>query len=194
MCSRHVGLCNKRQLSARLIFTSLACLSLVMGMVAVSEPAEAVEDQYWALPHPTTMERRRLSCHTTAFLHTIKVCGTHIVPEPFAHRDNQIAYVRDQVNLVSTSSWATAMGGDFNSTPKSVALDRIYSRFYDNAYGIFNEVAQGCGPTRCGAATHSLGKIDYIFLGARWCCPGTSVGTARVSDHKVLRGTALLQA
>lgn len=150
--------------------------------------------QYWYLTPATTTERRALVCHTTQFLHTIRTCVTHVAPSPPATRDQHISQVRDHVNPIAITSWATVMGGDFNSVPTSPYLDRIYSGDFVNGYGLFNEVGQNCGtPGRCGSATHSSGKIDYLFYAGEWCCPGTSVGTALVSDHKVLRGTVLLQ-
>lgn len=151
--------------------------------------------QWWALADPSSNEYRGLICRTTTFLHTVTVCSTHIRPDQV---DYQISQVRDHTNVVLTQNYAVVLGGDFNATPGSQALSRIYSSRFSGGYGSFSEVAVNCAspPARCGAPTHSSEKIDYIFFNdtnGAWCCPTAYTRTVGASDHKLLRGTVYLQ-
>ena len=161
----------------------------------------------WYLPRGTPSvsmtEVRGLTCITTAFLHTIRVCSTHIIDvNTQGLQDTQVGAVRDHVNPIVSTSWAVILGGDFNVIPTRAELNRIYNSVFAGGYGLFAEVAQRCGPggipARCNfPSTHESGnKWDYTFLSGDggWCCPNSSATTARVSDHKVLRGSAYLQA
>lgn len=161
----------------------------------------------WYLPRGTPIvsqtEVRALTCITTAFLHTIRACSTHIININTQMLQNQqIRSVRDHVNRIVTTSWAVILGGDFNVIPTRAELSRIYNSVFTGGYGLFAEVAQRCGPggvpARCNyPSTHESGnKYDYTFLSGDggWCCPNSSATVARVSDHKVLRGSAYLQA
>lgn len=153
----------------------------------------------WPLADPSTTEQRKLTCRETRYLHTIDLCVTHIAPTPTASRSHQINDVRYQADQQVLSHWATLLGGDFNSTPYSSYLNQIYNDAFPAGYGLFAEIAKHCGSggsiDRCGAPTHSTGKIDYVFVDGEggWRSPAAAVGQASVSDHDVLKGSIYLQ-
>lgn len=153
----------------------------------------------WPLRRPSSTEQRKLTCRDARFLHTVELCVTHITNSPDIARSEQITDVKNRVNPEVLSSWATLVGGDFNSLPYSSYLNQIYNDVFPAGYGLFAEIAQRCGPggaiDRCGASTHSSGKIDYTFIDGEggWRNPASAASSARVSDHKVLKGSLYLQ-
>ena len=146
------------------------------------------------LPNTGQSERRKLGCVTTTIRsHRARVCTTHIAPKGNGPRARQIRKVARTVNPWVRDGTPVVVMGDFNATPFYGPLDRIYSRAYPLGRGRFKEV-DGPNGCRCGEATHSGGKIDYIFLSARHFrkVRGNATHTS-VSDHVPLRGSARLR-
>lgn len=148
----------------------------------------------------STTEIRAVTCKRTVYLHTIRVCVTHVTPDD-AYRNSNISTVKSFLDGMRNrgDSWATMIGGDFNEPPLDPRMDRMYTNeFSPPGYGHYREVDQ-CLPApgtafgRCGDLTFEVGgnlnrKLDYIFFEAGFCCATASVGTPSVSDHKILRG------
>lgn len=151
------------------------------------------------LPHPSTTELRKANCATSKYLHTLKLCVTHIANASYGIKDDQVQTATLLVNPLIASGFPLVFGGDFNGVPSSGYLNQMYNYVFTGGYGLFGEGAQRCGPNgtpaRCGAATHTLGKIDYMFMDGvgGWCCPGAAVGGSSYSDHDVLRVSLRLQ-
>ncbi len=169
------------------------------GNAVLTENSWNAPYQAWSLSKstPPGSEWRKLLCMQTVFLHTVRPCVTHTVFSPESLTDTQISEVRDHVNPIALTAWATVVGGDFNETPLETSLDRMYSNTFQSGYGLFSEASQNCQGSlaqRCGLATLGSLKVDYMFLGGLWRSPVASTGTASVSDHKVFRATVLLKA
>lgn len=152
--------------------------------------------RYRYLDNPSSNEWRGVDCMNTPYLHTVALCVTHI--------DNNWIYsqtynVRQHVApVVTTYSFGTLLGGDFNSTPSEDVLDYIYSsRLGQGGYGQFGELDEtdAGAPARSGDATQSGGKIDYLFFSdnSAWRSPYAIVSGAGVSDHDILKGTIVLK-
>lgn len=154
--------------------------------------------RYRQLDNPTDNEWRGVDCKNTPYLHTVALCVTHI--------DNNWVYsqtynVRTHVApIVTTYSFGTLLGGDFNSTPSENVMDYIYgSRLgQGGGHGRFGELDEtnSGSPARTGDATHSAGKIDYMFFSdnSAWRNTYATVSGASVSDHDILKGTIILKA
>jgi endonuclease/exonuclease/phosphatase family metal-dependent hydrolase len=148
------------------------------GSVIAFEPAIG-------LPNPEGKEPRNLVCMRTDLgtNSRIRACSTHLSPADSEPTNNH--QQRDRVAEVmrgwANAGTAVAVGGDFNITPN--ALQHIYS----TGTGLFKEIDY---PEN--AATHSRGKIDYIFLTASRYPSLSGDATNSVSDHQLLKGSAYL--
>ena len=131
----------------------------------------------------------------------LRFCSTHIAPlsawstDPHTKQKEQITAVRQ---IVNGFNHPVVLMGDFNTEPPSDKLDEIYhTTFGGNATGKFREADQDTPsyggstiPCRCGAPTHSNGKIDFIFFTAHFAqISGGPSPTTTGSDHMILRGT-----
>jgi hypothetical protein len=80
--------------------------------------------------------------------------------------------------------------GDLNEYPAADSLDLLYaSRYGGGAHGTFLEggSTRGGRPCRCGTATRSGVKLDYVFVGQASFAPVASwVQDAAYSDHDLL--------
>lgn len=161
--------------------------------VFVRNPITNVES--WALDGDGTQrgETRKLLCVTTSLAgrEYTKVCTTHITNAD-GQKSEQIVEVRQHVNNYHSNGRPVILTGDFNVTPDHWALDGFYKEGYygSGATGHFREVdSPGC--RLCADATHSAGKIDYIWLNStKWQDVGGEETSSEHSDHKPLRGWA----
>jgi endonuclease/exonuclease/phosphatase family metal-dependent hydrolase len=161
--------------------------------------------QQLVLPYPSSTEVRKVGCGLAgSFFRPVELCVTHIRPPGAEAEINaQISEATDYVNSWVLNDRATVFGGDFNKTPPSSYLNRLYAPHFVNGSGLFGEIDQHCGPGgalgRCGDYTFqsnpAVGKIDYIWLSSdgTWCCLVGTVSDSLRSDHRVLRGTARLR-
>lgn len=151
------------------------------------------------LPHPdyntdgSIREHRKMICVTATLAVWVRTCTTHIdnnAPDSF--QDDQIRTVKDHVEGLVANGKRVVLTGDFNVQPGSDKLDRLYSGaiFDGGAHGVFEEVDQGSPACRCGAATHSSGKIDFTWVNSRdWTVLDGSVHNPTTAhDHEILRG------
>lgn len=143
----------------------------------------------WALPNPVEKEHRRLLC-VKATNYAMVACSTHI---SWGAGDQvaQIRAVADRLATFRAKGYRVIIGGDFNVTPTSAALDPMYDTCYPSGAGVLFETAGTRCAARSGEATvGATRKIDYIFFSEEYQgLKGEAVPTG-VSDHKVLWGTA----
>ncbi|MFD9408672.1 FG-GAP-like repeat-containing protein [Streptomyces sp. NPDC059989] len=135
-------------------------------------------------------------------------CSVHL------YWDNGTLAVPEADRLAARArTWEAAgipvvLGGDFNHSPRSSTLSRIYDAgINDGAFGRFIESdetdAQFFDPAACtpgvtircrsGEATVSGKKLDYVFLGTRdFRTPKADLLPldTRVTDHRMLRAAA----
>lgn len=144
-------------------------------------------------------EVRATACKRTVYLHTLRICVTHVTPQD-SYRNSNILQVWSFTNTLRArgDTWSTMLGGDFNEVPLSIRMDRFYTNEYSPpGYGHFRE-ADHCPPVpgtafgRCGDFTFDVGgtlnrKLDYIFFEPGLCCATASTAIPSVSDHKILR-------
>ena len=168
------------------------------------------------LPSPGGGEPRKMSCLRTnvpGASQPLVACVTHV--------DTGAANLAPQIGAVASRArdyWAghkVLVGGDFNATPGSSALNPMYSTDYPGGTGVFNEADSanssrggggvgssdneytgGCASYPCGwqaAYSHPTRKLDYVFL-SRYDFVGYGAdGTyARHSDHIPLWVTATI--
>jgi len=138
-------------------------------------------------------ETRKIVCVTTtlASRENTKVCTTHITNVD-GEKSEQIVEVRQIVDGYHANGRPVILTGDFNVTPMHWALDALYKKDYygSGASGHFRE-ADSPGCRDCADATHSDGKIDYVWLNsAQWQDVGGEETSSDHSDHKPLRGWA----
>lgn len=167
--------------------------------ILVKAPIVAGSVVIASLPKATD-ETRRIVCVTANLPTDLRFCSTHIAPlgtwstDPHTKQKEQITAVRQ---IVNGFNHPVVLMGDFNTEPPSDKLDQIYhTTFGGNATGKFREADQDTPsyggttiPCRCGAPTHSNGKIDFIFFTVHFAqiSGGPSPATTD-SDHEILRG------
>jgi len=147
----------------------------------------------------STTEVRATACKRTVYLHTLRVCVTHVTSME-SYRNSNILQVWIFTNNMRArgDTWSTVLGGDFNETPLSIRMDRFYSSVYSPpGYGFFREAdhchaVPGSAFGRCGDPTFAVGgtlnrKLDYIFFEPGLAYASASTATPSVSDHKILR-------
>lgn len=152
------------------------------------------------LPFPggnNPTEWRKIGCGQAPYLHTMRLCATHISPGTYTVRDGEVSEAAELVNTYVNWGFPVVLGGDFNAGPTSGTLDHMYNYVFggDGLFGEGDQTHCSSLPTRCGQATHASGKIDYMFMDGEggWCCPGAAVGGSRFSDHDVLRVSLRMQ-
>jgi endonuclease/exonuclease/phosphatase family metal-dependent hydrolase len=168
------------------------------------------------LPNPGGGEPRTMTClqtHVSGASQPLVACVTHI--------DTGSANIAPQISAVASRAggyWPghkVLVGGDFNLTPESSALNPMYSTSYPGGTGVFNEAdaagfsrngggvssssneyTGGCASRPCGwqaAYWNPTRKIDYVFL-SRYDFVGHGADGADVlySDHVPLWATATI--
>lgn len=168
------------------------------------------------LPSPGGGEPRRMIClrtNVSGASQPLVACVTHI--------DTGSANIGPQISAVTSRArgyWSghkVLVGGDFNVTPGSSALNPMYSASYSGGTGVFNEADSanlsrgggdvgssyneytgGCVSYPCGwqaAYWHPTRKIDYMFLSRYDFASYSADGTyAPHSDHIPLWVTATI--
>lgn len=168
----------------------------------------------WTLPRPAGGEVRQMTCLKKTLegsTRPLVACGTHI--------DYQAGNTAQQISAVATraagyaSTNAVVVGGDFNTTPSTAALDTMYTSSYVNGRGKFVEADAmnylrtggtststynqhtGCGGPSCPSTAHpARRKIDDVFVSS-----GAFSGiSARVhytahSDHRPVVATVVVR-
>jgi endonuclease/exonuclease/phosphatase family metal-dependent hydrolase len=141
----------------------------------------------------TTTETRWAMCVTTTLYTPTRACTTHIGTSDQA---NQIARLTAWLNSYHASI-PVLVGGDFNVSPSSDALDRVYTSGGGGMFGRFQE-ADACS-TRTGQSdTCNEGtfdkpvladpKLDYVFASAdAFHALSADAGGSDHSDHDPLR-------
>ncbi len=161
--------------------------------VLTRSPVIGSDSLTYAAQDPGNPERRGLLC-VAAELGTrpTDVCTTHIVDssdDPVGDvRRTQIA---DAARRADSYPGPVVLMGDFNARPTAGNMSVLYTKRHGGGgHGDFDEVGQGPGTCRCGAATHDSGaKYDYIFVSAHdFHVVDGDVTSSRLSDHKVLLG------
>lgn len=170
----------------------------------------------WSLPNPGGNEARKMSCLQTSVSgasQPLIACVTHI--------DYHSANIAAQVSAVASRAqgyWSghkVLVGGDFNTTPGSSAMNPMYSTQYSAGTGVFNEADSanfsrggggvgstyneytgGCVSYPCGwqaAYWNPTKKIDFMFL-SRYDFTGYSADASYAlhSDHTPLWVTATI--
>jgi len=145
-------------------------------------------------------ERRGMVCLDLAGSRPIFACSTHLTADPGVARDvsrrRQTEAITRNVLRWTSAGQAIIVGGDFNATPMSWALDPLWHKGYGGtASGSFVEVDSGPSQEIPGAYRRDIGqatfgaqKFDYIFV--RDMSVGSAVvGNSNVSDHEPLWAT-----
>jgi endonuclease/exonuclease/phosphatase family metal-dependent hydrolase len=149
-----------------------------------------------ALPSPDS-ESRQLLCVTVRMAErATRVCSTHITTGDHPWFQNrEIRTVKRTVTPWVENGTPVVLMGDFNVTPTSDKLDRMYAPGHGgDAFGRFQEVDEGPDYCRCGEWTHGSRKIDYVFLSApNWRSLWGDATFSDYSDHDPLRGKAARQ-
>ena len=146
------------------------------------------------LPAPAGGEPRTMTCvRTTVRAEPLVACAAHLDTDP-ANTPSQVAAVAEHADAFRVGA-AVVVGGDFNTTPRQPALDRMEAGFVEADAGD-DAFTGGCSRDRCGDApgyAHPTRKIDYLFL-SRGDFTGISaaVTSAPHSDHRPLWATATL--
>jgi endonuclease/exonuclease/phosphatase family metal-dependent hydrolase len=136
-------------------------------------------------------EFRSLLCVTADLDHrATRICSTHLISpgrDPGGTvRRQQLA---EAASAVRASRVPVVLMGDFNLPPTDRAMRLLYSPTHPGGTGALDEVDQGAGSCRCGAATESGTKIDYIFVTARdFAVVDGDTTPATFSDHLALHG------
>jgi endonuclease/exonuclease/phosphatase family metal-dependent hydrolase len=162
------------------------------------------DDLTHTLPVAQDAEERGILCVDTALRgRSIKACATHLSPEGDI-QGAQVAAIRTVVDPWVERDIPVIIGGDFNVTPLSDALDPLYN--HNGGSGRFREVDEtdhrflgACqvdvaARCRSGESTAGLRKIDYIFVSEQFAKPSAEATTSPTSDHDPLRGTAVVAA
>jgi endonuclease/exonuclease/phosphatase family metal-dependent hydrolase len=168
----------------------------------------------WALPRPGGGEARQIICLKSTVAgasRPLVACVTHI--------DYRTSNIAQQVAAVSSRAGgyapanAVLVGGDFNSTPTSSALNMMYSASYAGGRGQFVEADSanssrtgggssstynqftGCGGPPCPSAAHPMQrKIDYAFLSSTaFTAYSATVFSSAHSDPRSLLAAAIIQ-
>jgi endonuclease/exonuclease/phosphatase family metal-dependent hydrolase len=162
------------------------------GVAILVRTAEVGYVGSWPLPSPAGGEPRTLACvRTTVRSRPLVGCVTHLDTDP-ANTPSQVAAVAARTTAFTGD--LVVVGGDFNASPDSAAMDPMYGAFDEVEPGRGGEFTGGCSAPRCGSRPgyrHPIRKIDYIFLSRG----GFADRTARTidaphSDHTPLRATA----
>jgi endonuclease/exonuclease/phosphatase family metal-dependent hydrolase len=170
----------------------------------------------WWLPNPAGTEPRKMSClqtNVSGASQPLVACVTHI--------DTNSANIPSQISAVASRArgyWSghkVLVGGDFNTTPGSSALNPMYSTLYSGGTGVFNEADSGnfsrggggtgstyneytggCLHWPCGYRANdwkTQRKIDYIFLSRYDFTSYSADATYSLhSDHVPLWATAVI--
>jgi endonuclease/exonuclease/phosphatase family metal-dependent hydrolase len=121
-----------------------------------------------------------------------RICTTHVV-DAF---DDPVGDVR-RTQIVTAARRVDAyrlpvvLLGDLNVRPRARVLGALYTAAHGGgAHGRFDEVGEGRGACRCGAATHGrLARFDYIFVRHRdFTVVGETLRRSPLSDHRALIG------
>ena len=153
----------------------------------------------WTLPNPGGNETRHLVCLKIPMSGNLPMvaCVTHI-----DYHSVNIAPQIKRVAEIAGSYYSTSgvlVGGDFNTTPSSTALNPMYRSAYSpSGTGLFNEVDAPSSLSRTYKSTsYNEGtfqdgrKLDYIFLSSPdWTGFSGDATSAVRSDHVVLWGHA----
>jgi endonuclease/exonuclease/phosphatase family metal-dependent hydrolase len=188
--------------------TANNCANNDFGLGVLTKPAtvgtaviQSISDTSATDP-PDDSENRKIVCVSANFERTTKVCTTHITNSDqtnsagTSYRAAQIQRLAGVVNPWVTNGTPVALMGDFNVEPTWNALDPIYDKaiFGGGASGHFKEVDQQSPACRCGEATLSGAKYDYVFLSADdWNNLDGDATSSPISDHDPLRGWGTLK-
>jgi endonuclease/exonuclease/phosphatase family metal-dependent hydrolase len=145
----------------------------------------------WPLPSPAGGEPRTLSCvRATLRSQPLVGCVAHLDTDP-ANTPSQVAAVAARTAGFTADS--VVVGGDFNATPDSAAMDPMYGAFDEAEPVRGGEFTGGCVVTRCGSRPgyhHPTRKIDYIFLSrGDFADRAAETTDAPHSDHTLLWAT-----
>jgi endonuclease/exonuclease/phosphatase family metal-dependent hydrolase len=166
--------------------------------IAVLTRGEVGHTTALALSRPVDDETRTLLCIGTRLRVPMTLCTTHIITADYPSLQvRQVARLAGKVNAFVARGMPVVLMGDFNVLPPSDTLDPLYAQRYGGeGHGHFTEADHGSA-CRCGEATHSAGKLDYIFLSERdWKSPsGDAVPAPDLPDplsfdHDPLVGAA----
>jgi endonuclease/exonuclease/phosphatase family metal-dependent hydrolase len=144
-------------------------------------------------------ENRALTCADVTLPLVVRACVTHLTNGTDADRSDIRAAQIIQVagHPLLHDRFPAVLGGDMNVSPRgdSHNPDQLDPLYYWLGSGPFLEVEgtrSGCDPVASPCqATLGSRKIDYIFVDqASWSSLSATTSTARVSDHKLLKGYA----
>lgn len=147
------------------------------------------------------IEQREMLCVVSDTVRRV-VCSAHLTrdrsnnnnknePDRPAARAHEASVIKEDLRYWY-SGYTVFLGVDANALPTEAPLNQLYHSSYGGgAGGSWKEATSPCDDQmapncRSGPATHSDGKIDYLFVTPSVRINGRSVTKARYSGHSLV--------